>query len=1165
MNGETMNFESVWGLLERTLNREKPELGGFAPLLAALESGASVLVAGRPASGKTTLLAALLVNNPETLVLCGNGKAAQALNNQALKMRSWGDGEGGSLGICKSFSSEIFARLNAWRESQKLPPARLATDAELFAEVKEFLSHLEVGEDLRPALETQGFLKDLLDGLFRVRSLGTNAGLKKVHPLVRQLIEMMRKDRLEKRRQAREEAWPLDTASLFEEYLRALEDGAPVPVFVGLDDWQNANGLMTEIVLAWARLGTQVVAMTSPQTSVNTYRGGTEKAWEELKRGLETIPGREVTEILLTQMFAPKGLRRLWKTVISRMGVHGIGTRLWAPVEEDKELEVPPGEELDIGSEVILVQETSDSDQFREIARILQEKHIFSETEVPYENMAVLTRTMSDAKTIVEVLGMMGIPASIPGSTEQLNEGRMTYWLLTMMQAVCSDLPLAQSAGKLDLLDLLRSALIGFDTWKIRNLESKLGDFALLSISEGVTGGKTEEAKGNSTTNLEKDSAEEEFSASEMLGFTRAFWRVTLSGSQFFGRTPEEIVGLFPDAEIVVRIAGALRNAREEWKREPESVQVILWKIWNGIGRGEDLRDLALSSTLDWQVRKLIQLDLDLVMDLVKAADWFEARNPGRNAGDFARSMLERDLPTGTVAPHHLSPGAVTVTTSSSAVSKHWDIVAVAGLTEGNWPSLRWPGSLLGTTMFELESSEETERENGKSGQIGFQWGWQNEFKNFFAAITRTSGTLILATSEGNGVSPSPFLLPLVRALHLKASGEKISRLPSNLRDFTAHLRALTMKGEMPHTPHQEVKAGVEGNETPIGDDAVEAASLLATLGARGYAPAQPKNWLGVLSSPLGSKAREVRVRASSFERALRNPLDYILGWSGFADEEEDNLAANNAGTIVHEAARIVGERYWLDGSEIRDDLTVEEILDELEKEVAKMLPVPDTASGDNFRRKVMVCLPPLANFLVENQYPSLFEYSCFGRIPNRENTGAITYAASIDRVIFRPEGTLIVDYKTGTPLQFTVMNVAANLQLMLYQKAFNDSKEGKKRPCRGAAIVTLKHPPKSPFTEPILRELSYGMLLQPGDWETEIELPDPFTAQHRQLLEDPEAWLAGDKAGEGDPEWMTMGAYLQDRVDLAVKAFGGPQLARLQFPDQWASTDTLNLEVQGR
>ena len=54
----------------------------------SLNHGESVLLAGVPASGKTTLLAQLLVDNPEMLVLSANAGAARRLSERALELRS---------------------------------------------------------------------------------------------------------------------------------------------------------------------------------------------------------------------------------------------------------------------------------------------------------------------------------------------------------------------------------------------------------------------------------------------------------------------------------------------------------------------------------------------------------------------------------------------------------------------------------------------------------------------------------------------------------------------------------------------------------------------------------------------------------------------------------------------------------------------------------------------------------------------------------------------------------------------------------------------------------------------------------------------------------------------------------------------------------------------
>lgn len=258
----------------------------------SLNDGESVLVAGVPASGKTTLLAQLLVDNPGMLVLSPNAGAARRLSERALEIRAQSEDPHCPMGASKGFVAEIFARFNQWRREGGLPEVRLATDAEVMVQIQDFLAEMPLEEELRSALETQGFRRDLVDGIFRVRAFAGGASSDPappaVHPLVTQLIQAMQTDREAQRLQARQSAWPLDTASLFEEYLLAVKAGAPVPELVGIDDLQNFNGLMIDILSLWATHGTALVACTLPETCVNTFRGASphlcERLWQQLEK-----------------------------------------------------------------------------------------------------------------------------------------------------------------------------------------------------------------------------------------------------------------------------------------------------------------------------------------------------------------------------------------------------------------------------------------------------------------------------------------------------------------------------------------------------------------------------------------------------------------------------------------------------------------------------------------------------------------------------------------------------------------------------------------------------------------------------------------------------------------------------------------------------------------
>ena len=79
------------------------------------------------------------------------------------------------------------------------------------------------------------------------------------------------------------------------------------------------------------------------------------------------------------------------------------------------------------------------------------------------------------------------------------------------------------------------------------------------------------------------------------------------------------------------------------------------------------------------------------------------------------------------------------------------------------------------------------------------------------------------------------------------------------------------------------------------------------------------------------------------------------------------------------------------------------------------------------------------------------------------------------------------------------------------------------------------------------------------------ITLPNPFSAEQRQILLDPLAWLRGEDPGAPDPETMLLKDYLQDRVDLAVAAFSGPNLAQIESLGAWGAGNNLGVEVRQR
>lgn len=1153
------------------------EIQQFRPVLEGVARGEHVVVSGLPASGKTTLLAVLLNCWEESLALTGSGAQAKALARRAFDLRL----DNAVVGDSRSFASAVWGFFNEMRRAADCSEVRLLSDAEVLAWMDPWLES-NVPGGFAAAVGTQGFRQNLLDGLYRVRCVEKQRTLGALHPWVRGILGKLRQQVKTSQSQGGKNPWELDAGSLYEEYLQALEAGKHVaqPSLVLLDDWQNANGLMQEIVCQWAATGTQVVAVGLADLSCNEYRGGEPQALQQLAQRLQAnLSGRKVRQKMLTETYVNDRLESFWRDTVNTFGV-STTLDLWKPLGEAHPVPQEKPSAEDGLSGVHLIEAANDARQYRFIGRFLQEVHLFSDPSVPYSQMAVLVNSKAVGHSVCQQLKSLGVPASLSEATSQINEGRFSAWLLRLLKLAC-----AKTWDFTDFLitDFLQSEFFGWGSARLRQLDDALKDLAYPMPRQ---------SDFSQAADFESAISAWEMNTNKLgiLPWVKEFWEDLLASRPFHNQDLETVFAL-GDAKRLAELYEVLVKVQDLWQKDSGNVQMMLWVLWDGLGRGEELRELTFTSELDSIVRDQLNLELDLVMDLFKAADWYEQRYPGGDAAVFAKKMFDRSLPTVSVAPHHQSTDAVTITTPIGAASRHWKVVAVAGLNDGAWPSRSWPGDLLGTSMFDLSRDDTgTDCANLEVIKAGFQWSFHADLRRFLAAITRATETLVLGTTTGDFESPSPLVLRLadnpaivvhkdVGEFTSKPEGTEnsgagtasfalLDNPPSNLRDMVARLRILTMLSDA-----QVQMLGVGSAEQS------EAASLLAWLGnAPGSAAraANPENWMGILRPTVVEPAVSAgettvenkpvfRIRASGMESLLNNPFDTEMSRLGYEDEREEEYNAAIIGTLIHKVAEEMGRRHWYGSScdDKVDKLKREEICEETAGLMEKLLEGSRAENWMfiNFERRLNYLLKRMNEFLYDHQVPSLFECGYRMTIPDSNNLGQISYTARIDRVLFTESGIVLADYKTGSLTNYTKPKVANNLQLLLYQKAFNEG-----RPIGGAPqglvadaawIVGLRGDKTTVVAQ--------GSL---ADELTVVKIAKPFTAQHRLLLQDSQTWIEKKRRGEtdfglGDPEGTTLAEFLQDRVNLAVAALAGRQLVQRQESGSFFKANTLPVEVE--
>lgn len=217
-----------------------------------------------------------------------------------------------------------------------------------------------------------------------------------------------------------------------------------------IDDYQNAT-LATASLLTVARsAGTKIIMAADPDTAVEGFRGGIAHL-PGLARGTKEGLGLGAEVMVLdTRHRAGENLARIQDSLVSRIGVAGIGTH-----------RLPrPGE----GEDSLAIKTYPSSDQqYSGIARAIRHEHI--RRGLAYDDVAIITRARNVHTELERVLVDAGVKVR-PASRDQ----PLRY--IPVVRALMDVIIEANGSGLDDaaLLGLLGSPLLGLEPTELRSL-----------------------------------------------------------------------------------------------------------------------------------------------------------------------------------------------------------------------------------------------------------------------------------------------------------------------------------------------------------------------------------------------------------------------------------------------------------------------------------------------------------------------------------------------------------------------------------------------------------------------------------------------------------------------------------------------------------------------
>jgi superfamily I DNA/RNA helicase/RecB family exonuclease len=931
-----------------------------------------LLVLAGPGTGKTTTIVEAVVAridrglDPEqVLVLTFARKAAAELRERITARLARATKEP----LARTFHSYAFGLLRREAALRGEPTPRLLSGPEQDLVIRDLLAG-DIAEGARdwpvrlhPALGTRGFAQELRDLIMRAYERGLTPT-----DLNRLGREHHRDDWQAAARFMRQygevtalrEAAAYDPAELIRAVvslwirdpgLLAREREARQVVFV--DELQDTDPAQIELLRLLSGGGRDLVAVGDPDQSIYGFRGADVSGIERFPETFRTAAGAPTPVVALhTSRRSGPVLLAATRRVASRLAAPGDRRSLQADADQ------PPGE-------VSVALLRSESQEAAYIAARLREAHLVD--GVPWSQMAVLVRsTVHSMPVLRRAFGAAGVPVAVAAEEVPLAAQPAVRPLLTVLDCVVAP----GSLGEDQAVELLTSALGGADVIGLRRLRQELRRAELDSGGGRASGSLLVEAITD----------------------------------------PRALLDIEPgSARPATRVAQLLQAATETHAREGASVEDVLWAVWAASGLSGRWERASLEGG---PAGAAADRDLDAVVALFETAARFCDRLPGAGSEVFLAHLTGQEIPADSLAARAPTGDVVTVLTAHASKGLEWDLVCVAGVQEGVWPSSRLRGSFLGTErLVDLLRPGAESLPAEVAAVTTLTRLLAEERRLFYVAVTRARRRLLVTgvTSEREGLSPSRFL-------------DEIDPLPTGAgedatRPVTAVTRPLSLAGLVSELRRNVSAEPGEGPEPRRG-----AAAQLARLAAAGARGADPQSWWGLAPLSDDRNVREddddVRVSPSKVEMFTRCELRWFLEHVGGT---EATTSAQNVGTLVHAVAESA-----------RDDASSTE--QALLAKLDALLPSVELGRGwvaEKETAKARGMVAKLARWLADNRAQVVATELDF-----TVSVGRAVLSGRVDRIERDELGrAVVIDLKTGSRA-VDKEDVPQHAQLAAYQLA---------------------------------------------------------------------------------------------------------------------------------
>ncbi|NMO01910.1 ATP-dependent helicase [Gordonia sp. TBRC 11910] len=981
-------------------------------------------VHGGPGTGKTSLIvdaAVARLSNPDVdpesvLVLASSRRAATALREQITRrVLAVGAADaqagaphrkilGGALRepLVRTVHSYAFAILRLQAAVHDNPPPRLITGSEQDVVLRELLmGDIEDGaaywpEWLRPALATDGFAQTLRDMLMRAAERGVGPeelirlGRTHKHPewaaagYAYQQYEQNMLLRGSVGVAAPHASAPaVDAAELVGSALSAFATDPELLTVqrnrvrhLLVDDAQHLDPQAAQLIRLIGTGADSTIVTADTDQSVFSFRGASPRFAESL-----TDAGSPRDIVLDTDFRSTADINRVGAALARRLAGH----RPHAYPE-------PVSDRRDDTAQVRVF--TSAAKEATAVADLLRRAHLFD--DVPWSSMAVIVRSVAlAAPALRRAFRSAGVPLTTPASDLPLHRQRAVSAFLLALRVVDAtsadpDVVDADPFDADDMVTLLSGPIGGADPASLRRLRRGVRRIDETSAPE---------ADVDSLASLWHALTDRE---------TADRYLASLSdvGARPLKRTLDVV------------------NAARRTNASHRGVEETLWAAWQASGLE---KRWAASALRGGPVGEQSDRDLDAMVAMFEAAASFTDNLPTAGVGAFVRHLTALQIPRDSRVAHAATE-SVTVLSAHAAAGREWDVVAVAGVLDGLWPSLRSRGSVLATGQLIdlLEGIDPEAVDTVARSSIALA----DERRLLLVACTRARRRLLVsAVEDGSGeASPSRFIPEIAAALGQLGTDDSAETQVDTLPVDPGVGRVLSLPSLVAALRSEVVAGGAPDARTRA------AAQLLAQLADSDIPGAHPRDWFGLAGpstdAPLWTPDRGPRsLSPSNVESLSRCSLRWVLERHGGRD---GNAAPALTGTLVHTLVQAVAGQI----APVEVTEALREIWDRVDSGAqwysAKEL---ERAEGmlSNFREWLAQSRSELRVHGVETAIDAQLPAD-----PEDPTSIPIRLVGRIDRLETDSSGRpVVVDVKTGKTV-ISANDAAEHAQLATYQLALN-------------------------------------------------------------------------------------------------------------------------------